>query len=142
MSNPEYSDTMSCSENLYEKLIRYSKSQAYPFHMPGHKRQMMFMDNPYRFDLTEIEGFDNLHGAEDLLKREQERAARLYGSEESHFMVNGSTGGILSAIAGVVHRGDRVLVARNCHTSVYHGLELNGLRPVYMWPELDERLGI
>lgn len=133
---------MSCSENLYEKLIRYSKSQAYPFHMPGHKRQMMFMNNPYRFDLTEIEGFDNLHGAEDLLKREQERAARLYGSEESHFMVNGSTGGILSAIAGVVHRGDRVLVARNCHTSVYHGLELNGLRPVYMWPELDERLGI
>ena len=61
---------------------------------------------------------------------------------QSHFMVNGSTGGILSAIAGVTHRGDRVLVARNCHTSVYHGIELNGLRPVYLWPELDRELGI
>jgi len=57
-------------------------------------------------------------------------------------MVNGSTGGLLSAIGGVTHRGDRVLVARNCHTSVYHALELNGLRPVYLWPELDEGPGI
>ena len=129
-------------EKLYDKLIEYSKSRAYPFHMPGHKRQMMVMENPYNFDLTEIDGFDNLHEAEDLLKEAQEQAARLYGSEESHFMVNGSTGGILSAIAGVTHRGDRVLVARNCHTSVYHGIELNGLRPVYLWPELDRELGI
>ena len=127
---------------LYTQLIEYSRSRAYPFHMPGHKRQMMAMEDPYRFDLTEIDGFDNLHGAENLLKRAQEQAASLYGSEESHFMVNGSTGGLLSAIGGVTHRGDRVLVARNCHTSVYHALELNGLRPVYLWPELDEGPGI
>ena len=127
------------SENLYDRLIEYSDSRAYPFHMPGHKRQMMFMENPYRFDLTEIDGFDNLHEADGLLKREQERAAALYHSEETHFMVNGSTGGILSAIGGTVRRGDRVLVARNCHTSVYHALELNGLRPVYVWPELTGR---
>ena len=50
-------------KNLYEKLIEYSGTSAYPFHMPGHKRQMMFMENPYRFDLTEIDGFDNLHEA-------------------------------------------------------------------------------
>lgn len=129
-------------QNLYEKLIEYSRSDAYPFHMPGHKRRMLSMEDPYRFDLTEIDGFDNLHEAEELLKWEQERVAALYGSEESHFMVNGSTGGLLAAIAGVTHRGDRVLVARNCHTSVYHALMLNGLRPVYMWPELDAELGI
>lgn len=129
-------------KNLYEKLIEYSRTSAYPFHMPGHKRQMMFMENPYRFDLTEIDGFDNLHEAGGILKEEQERAARLYGSEETHFVVNGSTGGILSAIGGVLQRGDRVLVARNCHTSVYHGLELNGLCPVYVWPELDGQTGI
>lgn len=133
---------MSDFKNLYEKLIEYSGTPAYPFHMPGHKRRMMFMENPYRFDLTEIDGFDNLHEAEGILKEEQERAARLYGSEETHFVVNGSTGGILSAIGGVLQRGDRVLVARNCHTSVYHGLELNGLRPVYLWPEPDGKTGI
>ena len=136
-----YDEKMS-TENLYDKLISYSKSEAYPFHMPGHKRQLLSMEDPYRFDLTEIDGFDNLHDAEDILLREQERVARLYGAEESYFMVNGSTGGLLSAIAGVCHRGDRVLVARNCHTSVYHALELNGLRPVYIWPDMDETLGI
>lgn len=133
---------MSDSPNLYTKLIEYSRSEAYPFHMPGHKRQVMSMEDPYRFDLTEIDGFDNLHEAADVLKEEQERTAALYGSQESHFMVNGSTGGILSAIAGCLRRGDRVLVARNCHTSVYHGLELNGLCPVYLWPRMDRGPGI
>lgn len=130
------------TNHLYERLIEYSHSAAYPFHMPGHKRNLLSMEDPYRFDLTEIDGFDNLHEAEDVLQWEQERAARLYGSEETHFMVNGSTGGLLAAISGVTHRGDRVLVARNCHTSVYHALELGGLRPVYMWPEQDAELGI
>ena len=129
-------------QNLYHKLIEYSKSNAYPFHMPGHKRNLLSMEDPYRFDLTEIDGFDNLHDAEEILLWEQERVAKLYGAEESHFMVNGSTGGILSAISGVCHRGDKVLVARNCHKSVYHALELNGLRPVYIWPEVDASLGI
>lgn len=130
------------TENLYDKLIEYSHSEAYPFHMPGHKRHILSMADPYRFDLTEIDGFDNLHDAADILLWERERVARLYGAEESHFMVNGSTGGLLSAIAGVCHRGDQILAARNCHTSVYHALELNGLRPVYIWPDLDETLGI
>ena len=64
-------------KNLYEKLIEYSGTSAYPFHMPGHKRQMMFMENPYRFDLTEIDGFDNLHEAGGILKEEQERKLTL-----------------------------------------------------------------
>ena len=128
--------------NLYHKLIEYSQSTAYPFHMPGHKRRLLSMEDAYRFDLTEIDGFDNLHDAKELLWEEQQRVARLYGADESHFMVNGSTGGLLSAIAGVCRRGDRVLVARNCHKSVYHALELNGLRPVYLWPEIDSELGI
>ena len=133
---------MNDRENLYTRLIEYSKSMAYPFHMPGHKRHKLSMMDPYRFDLTEIDGFDNLHDAEGILKQEEERAADLYGSSETHMMINGSTGGILAAIAGVTKRGSRVLVARNCHTSVYHGIELNGLRPVYIWPEMDPSLGI
>lgn len=133
---------MNDRENLYTKLIEYSEGVSYPFHMPGHKRHKLSMMDPYRFDLTEIDGFDNLHDAEGILKQEEERAADLYGSSETHMMINGSTGGILAAIAGVTKRGNRVLVARNCHTSVYHGIELNGLKPVYIWPEMDTSLGI
>lgn len=128
---------------LYESLIEYSESNAYPFHMPGHKRQAdrFSMLNPYQFDLTEIDGFDNLHEADGLIAKVQEKAEKLYGSGESRLLVNGSSGGILAAIATAFHPGDWVLVARNCHKSVYHALEINRLRPVYIWPEKNREYG-
>ena len=49
--------------NLYEELIKNGKSDIYPFHMPGHKRRKMDFPNPYDIDITEIDGFDNLHHA-------------------------------------------------------------------------------
>lgn len=131
-------------ENLYEKLKQYSKSDYYGFHMPGHKRNEAFfgIGLPYGIDITEITGFDDLHHAEDIIKRAEERAARLYKAEETHFLVNGSTVGILSAILGVTNRGDKILVARNCHKSVYNAMELNGLRPIYIYPEYEKDLQI
>ncbi len=121
---------------LYNRLREYSRSDYYGFHMPGHKRQlnMLGSEPAYSIDITEIEGFDDLHHAEGLLKRAQERAAKVYHGEETHFLINGSSVGILSAVAGVTKRGDTVLVARNCHKSVYHAIEMNGLNPVYLAP--------
>ena len=52
---------------LYEELIRYGASGAYPFHMPGHKRRLGSLPDPYSFDITEIDGFDNLHHAEGVI---------------------------------------------------------------------------
>lgn len=130
--------------SLYDKLIEYNKSDYYGFHMPGHKRnEKMFGTRlPYGIDITEIEGFDDLHHAETLIKDQEERAAHLYKAEETHFLVNGSTVGILSAILGVTNRGDKILVARNCHKSVYNAMELNGLRPIYIYPEYEKDLQI
>ncbi|MCI9423027.1 MAG: aminotransferase class I/II-fold pyridoxal phosphate-dependent enzyme [Dorea sp.] len=121
---------------LYNRLREYSRSDYYGFHMPGHKRQlnMLGSEPAYAIDITEIEGFDDLHHAEGLLKSAQERAAKVYHGEETHFLINGSSVGILSAVAGVTKRGDTVLVARNCHKSVYHAIEMNGLNPVYLAP--------
>ena len=127
---------------IYEKLKAYSNSDYYGFHMPGHKRKMhMSWDvDPYSVDITEIDGFDDLHHAEGILKEAQERAARIYHADETHFLVNGSTVGILSAIAGVTNKGDQILVARNCHKSVYHAIYMNELNPVYLYPEFDSKL--
>ena len=79
--------------SLYEQLIEYCASDAYPFHMPGHKRRAGAMQDPFTFDITEIDGFDDLHHASGILARAQERAAALYSSSETHFLVNGSTAG-------------------------------------------------
>lgn len=139
-------------ELLYHKLLKYAKDNYYPMHMPGHKRNinllkfiskdMDFMGNPFEVDITEIDGFDNLHDAEGILKEAMERGARVYHSEHTYFLVNGSTGGILAGIAACTHRGDKILMARNCHKSVYNGVFLNELRPVYIYPQLDMDTGL
>lgn len=124
------------SWTLYDKLAAYGQGDFYPYHMPGHKRNPHAgaMSDFFPIDITEIDGFDNLHHAEGLLKRAQERAAKLYGAEETFFLINGSTCGILAAISAVTKRQDTVLIARNCHKSVYHALFLRELHVHYLYP--------
>ena len=125
-------------KDLLETLENYQKTDVYPFHMPGHKRQSLHFPNPYAIDITEIDGFDNLHHAEGLLKEAQERAAELYGSRECFYLVNGSTCGLLAAISAAAKRGETVLVARNCHKAVYHALFLRELSAKYLYPVITE----
>ena len=129
---------------LYDKLKKYSKSGVYPFHMPGHKRNPMLCDGtmPYEIDLTEIDGFDNLNNAEGCILEVQNLAERLYNVKKAFLLVNGATGGILSAVRAMANRGDKVLVARNSHKSVYNALELCGLTPKYIVPKVDKEFGI
>lgn len=126
---------------LEKKLRELAQSDIYPFHMPGHKRVPSEFANPYAIDITEIEGFDNLHHAEGVLKEAQEAAAELYGSRRAYYLVNGSTCGILAAISAAVPRGGRILVARNCHKAVYNGIYLRQLSAEYIYP-VETRCGI
>ena len=126
---------------LLERLTEYVGSDAYPFHMPGHKRREIpdgipggFPD-PYGIDITEIDGFDNLHHAEGILKDAMETAAAIYGADRSWYLVNGSTCGILSAVFATTENGGKILTARNCHKAVYHAICLNRLEAEYLYPE-------
>ena len=131
-------------ERLYKKLESYGRSDFYPFHMPGHKRNPLAVDGdfPVERDITEINGFDNLHHAEDLLKRAQEDVARLYGVPESFYSINGSSGAILAAVSAAVGKGGQILIARNCHKAVYHAIYLRDLGATYIYPHEDPKLGI
>ena len=133
-------------KSLWEELEKYSASDYYPFHMPGHKRSVLACHKQlfdfYRCDITEIEGFDNLHDARGLLRFLQQRAARVFHAEESFFLVNGSTGGILSAVAAVAEEGKKLLMARNCHKSVYNAVLLNRLQAEYLWPQMIEEFDV
>ena len=140
-------------ELLINRLAAYARSDMYPFHMPGHKRRTgpeeSFMNsctdsftNPFAVDITEIEGFDNLHHPEGILKDSMKWAADVYGADQTYYLINGSTSGILAAVCGAVPRGGRILVSRNCHKSVYHGICLNQLKTSYVYPQEIEGLGI
>lgn len=129
---------------LYEKLTEYGKSDVYPYHMPGHKRNMNGrpFQEFYKIDITEIDGFDNLHQAEEILLELETRANVLYGAEETFLLVNGSTCGILSAVSATVAHGGKILIARNCHKSVYHAAYLKNLEIEYIYPCIAEEFGI
>lgn len=121
---------------LYDKLREYSGHSNYAFHMPGHKRNPKFdFCNPMEIDITEIDGFDDLHHADGILKDCMDYAADCYGADKTYFLVNGSTGGILSAVSAVTNYNDKIIMARNCHKSVYNAVEIRGLSPVYIYPE-------
>lgn len=130
--------------SLYAALSEYGDSDYYPYHMPGHKRSKSAgeMARFYGIDITEIDGFDNLHHAEGILRDAEERANRLYGAEETFYLVNGSTCGVLASIMAVTERGSELLIARNCHKSVYHAAILQELTLHYYYPPLLEEYGI
>lgn len=125
---------------LEEKLEKYFNENYLPMHMPGHKRNIKLLGEklPYKIDITEIDGFDDLHHPEGIIKEIEEKAKKIYKSKKSFILVNGSTCGILAGIRSVVNYGDKVLVARNSHKSVYNAIELNCLNPIYVLPKIDK----
>jgi arginine/lysine/ornithine decarboxylase len=132
---------------ILDGLIEYQTSGCYPWHMPGHKRRLNtifpeMVANPFSIDVTEVGNLDEFHHPEGMIKQAFERAASIYGSHRSYYLVNGASCGLLAAISAVCNRGDSLLVARNCHKSVYNAMRLLQIKPVYVMPEWNSELSM
>lgn len=93
-------------KSLYEKLKEYAKGDHLAMHMPGHKRNEKFLKGfPVDIDITEIDGFDNLHDMQGVLLDIAELAAKIYGATMCYPLVNGSSAGILAAITAEAGTG-------------------------------------
>lgn len=112
---------------MYEILKKYSR-EVTSFHMPGHKGgKISPLDELLQVDVTEVDGLDDLHHPTGIIEEVNRNISRLYGSGYSTMLVNGSTGGLLSAITACIKREGYVLIARNSHKAVYNGVVLNRL---------------
>ena len=108
--------------------------------MPGHKRHA-FGYLPAEFssiDFTEVSGLDDLHDPSGIILDAQKNTASVLGADESFFLVNGSTAGILAAVSACTEKGGKILICRNCHRSAYNAIYLRGLTPVYIFPKVME----
>ena len=131
-------------------LIDHASSDSVSFHMPGHKGSLLYRENGYEdflkrlidCDITEIPGADNLFQTEGIIKATMERYRKLYGAKASYLLINGSSCGLISAIMTCVPRGGKIIIARNCHKSVFNGVSIAGAEPVYAYPEIIEGFGI
>lgn len=115
---------------------------TYPFHMPGHKRNKKFNIDGSEIDITEIDGFDDLHNPTEIIKVLEKDIAELFGYKKSIISVNGATCCILASISAVCNKGDEIIIARNCHKSVYNACYINELDVHYIQPEFDEEFGM
>lgn len=108
---------------LEDNLRNNADSGVIPMHMPGHKRNTDFVPSYLRDDITEIDGFDNLHAPAGVLKDIETDAASIWGASSAVMSVNGATALLLSALMAASSRG-KILIASNCHVAVWHALEL------------------
>ena len=134
-------------KTLYDILTEYGESDVYPYHMPGHKRNggqntESFFQEYNKRDITEIDGFDNLHHPEGILKDAMERAAGLYRSQKTYFLINGSTAGVLTSIMAAVPRHGSLIMMRNSHRSAYHGLMLGEMKGIYLMSDAHPATGL
>ena len=136
---------MEKKKSLHSYLTEYSQSGRIPMHMPGHKRVRAVSEHMHisaMQDFTEIAATDNLHDAQGVLRDSMALASELWGSLRSYYLVNGSTCGILAGIRTLTKRGDKILVSRNAHKSVFHAIELCGLVPIFVLPQQIPEFGI
>lgn len=125
---------------LVEALKNFRQQRPVSFHVPGHKHGELSglpdeIRSALQWDQTELSGLDDLHYPEGAIREAKELLAEAYSADRSFFLVNGSTSGNLAMIHAVCKEGDRVLVQRNSHKSIFHALELARLRPVYLAPQ-------
>ncbi|WMJ79988.1 aminotransferase class V-fold PLP-dependent enzyme [Clostridium sp. MB40-C1] len=133
---------------LVEGVLNYIKQNNTLFCMPGHKGGKGFLrtdygrelyDNIIKADITEVEGLDNLHNAEGIIKEAQELLAKYYESKKSYFLVNGSSSGNLTMIFSSFDECDKVIVERNCHKSIFNGIILRKLKPVFIKNKINKK---
>jgi arginine decarboxylase len=126
---------------LYHHLVKAKGN----FHVPGHKqgqawsgREKESFQQVLSLDLTELPGLDDLHHPEGPIQEAQELAANLFGAEQTFFLVGGSTAGNLALVMSCCEAGDRIIVQRNSHQSVFNGCKLAGAKPIYISGRLRE----
>ncbi|SDE52893.1 Arginine/lysine/ornithine decarboxylase [Paenibacillus sp. UNCCL117] len=134
---------------LFEAIAAYQSQTVGRFHVPGHKARpeafgpgASYYQGLLPLDVTELRGLDDLHHPEEAIHEAQQLAADCFGAEETFFLVNGSTVGNQAMIAAVCRPGDLLLVQRDAHKSVIHGLMLAGAHAVFVHPRIDERTGL
>lgn len=99
-----------------------------------------YYDSILQLDVTELEGLDDLHHPTGVIQEAEHLLAKLYGSDQSFFLVNGTTVGNLAMVMAACRAGDEIFVQRNCHKSVYHAIELAGATPIMVEAEVDPHL--
>ena len=134
---------------VYEALERLKRRRVVPFDVPGHKRGRgnpelvdLLGEKCVSLDVNSMKPLDNLCHPVSVIKEAEELAAEAFRADHAFFMVGGTTSSVQGMVLSVCKAGDEIILPRNVHKSVINALVLCGAIPVYVNPEMDNRLGI
>lgn len=134
---------------LFDALLNYTEQQTHSFHVPGHKDGLVFPDKGkmvfkelLAIDGTEVEGLDDLYQSTGPIREAQDLLSDYYGANQSYFLVNGSTVGNLTMVLSACKVGEKVLVQRNSHKSIFNALKMARTVPIFLSPKVDSKTRI
>jgi arginine decarboxylase len=141
---------------FYDALKSYVLMAKDAWHTPGHSSGDSLRDSPWVSDFYEFMGehvfdadlsvsvppLDSLMEPTGVILEAQKLAAKAFGARRTFFATNGTSTGNKVIFQTLIAPGEKLLLDRNCHKSVHHGVVLSGAHPVYLDSSLNKKYGI
>jgi arginine decarboxylase len=141
---------------FYDELKHYVRMAKDSWHTPGHAGGDSLKGSPWvggfydfagenllRADLSvSVEMLDSLLHPTGVIVQAQRLAAQAFGARKTYFATNGTSTANKVIFQTLLAPGDKLLLDRNCHKSVHHGVILSGARPVYLDSSVNRKYGL
>ncbi|WP_374536516.1 aminotransferase class I/II-fold pyridoxal phosphate-dependent enzyme [Chitinimonas taiwanensis] len=141
---------------FYDKLKQYVFMAKDAWHTPGHSSGDSLRGSPWAEDFYEFMGehifkgdlscsvpmLDSLLHPTGIIEEAQQIAAKAFGARRTFFATNGTSTANKVILQTLLAPGDKLLLDRNCHKSVHHGVVISGALPVYLDSSTNEEYGL
>src|SRR5687767_10774931 len=141
---------------FYDALKNYVWMAKDQWHTPGHSSGESLRASPWINDFYEFMGehvfdadlsvsvpmLDSLMEPKGVIAEAQAMAAKAFGAKRTFFATNGTSTANKVIFQTLLAPGEKLLLDRNCHKSVHHGVVLSGAHPVYLDSALNKRYGL
>jgi len=141
---------------FYDQLKNYVWMAKDQWHTPGHSSGESLRGSPWVNDFYEFMGehvfdadlsvsvpmLDSLMEPKGVIAEAQAMAAKAFGARRTYFATNGTSTANKVILQTLLAPGEKLLLDRNCHKSVHHGVVLSGAHPIYLDSALNRKYGL
>jgi arginine decarboxylase len=141
---------------FYDQLKNYVWMAKDQWHTPGHSSGESLRASPWINDFYEFMGehvfdadlsvsvpmLDSLMEPKAVIAEAQAKAAKAFGAKRTFFATNGTSTANKVIFQTLIAPGEKLILDRNCHKSVHHGVVLSGAQPIYVDASLNPKYGL
>lgn len=141
---------------FYDQLKNYVLMAKDAWHTPGHSSGDSLRGSPWVNDFYEFMGehifdadlsvsvpmLDSLMEPTGVIAEAQNIAAKAFGARRTFFATNGTSTANKVIFQTLMAPGEKLLLDRNCHKSVHHGVVLSGAHPIYLNSSVNRKYGV